>query len=288
MPHGTIRPAGHTPAGHTPAGHTPAGHTPAGTAHASPAGTAHAIPAEKTKVALIVDWFTDYHEPSVAKAALNVLRALGCEVKVIGPLESGRTQISRGILDTARKIAIRNIRDLKPLVDADYRLVGLEPSEILTFRDEYPDLCDDEQLDDARKVAAASFLFEEFLANETDPDLFGDVFSGAGKKVYVHGHCYTKALVGTSPVLESLRRVRYEPVELRTGCCGMAGSFGYEEKNYEVSMKIGELALFPQIRELKEDDIICSHGFSCRHQISDGTGRAGRHTAEIIWDSRKY
>ena len=246
------------------------------------------LPAEKTKVALIVDWFTDYHEPSVAKAALNVLRALDCEVTVIGPLESGRTQISRGILDRARKIAVRNIRDLKPLVDADYRLVGLEPSEILTFRDEYPDLCDEEQLDDARKVAAASFLFEEFLANETDPDLFGNVFSGAGKKVYVHGHCYTKALVGTSPVLESLRRSRYEPVELRTGCCGMAGSFGYEEKNYEVSMKIGELALFPQILELKEDDIICSHGFSCRHQISDGTGRAGRHTAEIIWDSRKY
>ena len=278
LPHGTIRPTG--------GGKN--GSQKGLTGKAGSVGTAHANPAEKTKVALIVDWFTDYHEPSVAKAALNVLRAIGCEVKVIGPLESGRTQISRGILDTARKIAVRNIRDLKPLVDADYRLVGLEPSEILTFRDEYPDLCDEEQLDDARKVAAASFLFEEFLANETDPDLFGDVFSGADKRVYVHGHCYTKALVGTSPVLESLRRARYEPVELRTGCCGMAGSFGYEEKNYDVSMKIGELALFPQIRELKEDDIICSHGFSCRHQISDGTSREGRHTAEIIWDSRKY
>lgn len=278
LPHGTIRPTGGGKNGSQKGLTGKAGST----------GTANATPAEKTKVALIVDWFTDYHEPSVAKAALNVLRALGCEVKVIGPLESGRTQISRGILDTAKKISIRNIRDLKPLVDADYRLVGLEPSEILTFRDEYPDLCDDEQLEDARKVAAASFLFEEFLANETDPDLFGDVFSGADKRVYVHGHCYTKALVGTSPVLESLRRARYEPVELQTGCCGMAGSFGYEEKNYDVSMKIGELALFPQIRELKEDDIICSHGFSCRHQISDGTGRAGRHTAEIIWDSRKY
>ncbi len=278
LPHGTIRPTGGGQNGSQKGLTGKAGST----------GTANATPAEKTKVALIVDWFTDYHEPSVAKAALNVLRALGCEVKVIGPLESGRTQISRGILDTAKKISIRNIRDLKPLVDADYRLVGLEPSEILTFRDEYPDLCDDEQLEDARKVAAASFLFEEFLANETDPDLFGDVFSGADKRVYVHGHCYTKALVGTSPVLESLRRARYEPVELQTGCCGMAGSFGYEEKNYDVSMKIGELALFPQIRELKEDDIICSHGFSCRHQISDGTGRAGRHTAEIIWDSRKY
>ncbi len=247
-----------------------------------------AVPAEKTKVALIVDWFTDYHEPSVARTALNVLRTLNCEVKVIGPLESGRTQISRGILDTAKKIAIRNIRDMKALVDAGYRLVGLEPSEILTFRDEYPDLCEEEQLDDARRVAGASFLFEEFLATEVRPELFHNSFSGAKKKVYVHGHCYTKALVGTSPVLESLQRANYDPVELKTGCCGMAGSFGYEEKNYEVSMKIGELALFPQIRELREDDIICSHGFSCRHQIADGTSRSGKHTAEIIWDSRKF
>ena len=252
------------------------------------AGGKDSSPAEKTKVALIIDWFTDYHEPSVGQAALNVLRALNCEVKVIGPLESGRTQISRGILDTAKKIAVRNIRDMKPLVDAGYRLVGLEPSEILTFRDEYPDLCDEEQLDDARKVAAASFLLEEFLAAEADPTLFRTLFGGAGQKVYVHGHCYTKALVGTSPVLESLRLAGYDPLELKTGCCGMAGSFGYEEKNYEVSMKIGELALFPQIRELRADDIICSHGFSCRHQISDGTSRKGQHTAEIIWDSFRH
>ena len=282
-PHGGIRHAGNGKNNRQEGGNQEGG-----TGKAGSAGTAQATSAKKTKVALIVDWFTDYHEPAVAKAALNVLRALNCEVTVIGPLESGRTQISRGILDKAKKIAVRNIQDLKPLVDADYRLVGLEPSEILTFRDEYPDLCDEEQLEDARQIAGASFLFEEFLATETDADLIAEVFSGAGTKVYVHGHCYTKALVGTSPVLESLRRARYEPVELQTGCCGMAGSFGYEEKNYEVSMKIGELALFPQIRELKEDDIICSHGFSCRHQISDGTSREGRHTAEIIWDSRKY
>jgi FAD/FMN-containing dehydrogenase/Fe-S oxidoreductase len=252
------------------------------------AGTALNTPDEKLKVALIVDWFTDYHEPSVAKAALNVLRALDFEVKVIGPLESGRTQISRGILDSAKKIAERNIRDMKALVDAGYSLVGLEPSEILTFRDEYPDLCEEEQLDDARMVADASFLFEEFLVSGVRVEQFHGRFSGGRKKVHVHGHCYTKALVGTSPVLESLRRANYDPVELKTGCCGMAGSFGYEVKNFDVSMSIGELALFPQVRELRKDDIICSHGFSCRHQIADGTGRSGRHTAEIIWDSFRF
>ncbi len=251
------------------------------------AGTAPA-PAPMIKVALIVDFFTEYHEPSVARAALGVLQALNCEVRVVGPLESGRTQLSRGILDKAKKVLERNIDTLKPYVRAGYRLVGLEPSEILTYRDEYLDLCEDDQLEDARSIAEASFLFEEFLTAEIEPDLFVNRFRGFGQKVFVHGHCYTKALVGTSPVLELLRRAGFDPVELRTGCCGMAGSFGYEEKNYDVSMKIGELALFPQIRQLKEEDIICSHGFSCRHQITDGTKKTGHHTAEIIWDSRRF
>ena len=262
-------------------------HGTSSAATAAQTGVSAAPSPPATKVALIVDWFTDYHEPSVARAAIGVLQALNCEVTVVGPLESGRTQLSRGILDKARHIAERNIRKMKAYVHAGYRLVGLEPSEILTFRDEYLDLCEDDLLEDARSIAEASFLFEEFLADDIDPALFARQFSGREQKVYVHGHCYTKALVGITPVLESLRRANYDPVELKTGCCGMAGSFGYEEKNYDVSMKIGELALFPQIRQLKEDDVICSHGFSCRHQISDGTQRTGRHTAEIIWDSRK-
>jgi len=237
---------------------------------------------------LIIDWFTDYHEPSIARAAVGVLQALNCEVAIVGPLESGRTQLSRGILDKAKKVMERNIETVKPYVRAGYKLVGLEPSEILTYRDEYLDLCEDDQLEDARSIAEASFLFEEFLAAEIDPDSFVNRFGGFGQKVFVHGHCYTKALIGTAPVLESLRRAGFNPVELKTGCCGMAGSFGYEENNYEVSMKIGELALFPQIRQLAKEDIICSHGFSCRHQITDGTNRTGHHTAEIIWNSRRF
>ncbi|WP_246481765.1 FAD-binding and (Fe-S)-binding domain-containing protein [Natronogracilivirga saccharolytica] len=239
------------------------------------------------KVVLVVDWFTDYHEPSVAKAALLVLERLGCHVHVVGPLESGRTHLSRGILDKAKTIAQTNIKKMKPYVDSDFRLVGLEPSEILTFRDEFLDLCDDDQLEDARNVAAASFMFEEFLTDEIDEDRFSDCFNGVGQQVHVHGHCHSKALVGNSPVLEALKRANYLPVEMKTGCCGMAGSFGYEEKNYKVSMDIGELTLFPQIRKINDNGIICSHGFSCRHQISDGTGRESRHTSEIVWDSRK-
>ncbi len=256
------------------------------TSDAAVSGDAVSAPVAKT--ALIIDWFTDYHEPSIARAAVGVLQALNCEVAIVGPLESGRTQLSRGILDKAKKVMERNIETVKPYVRAGYKLVGLEPSEILTYRDEYLDLCEDDQLEDARSIAEASFLFEEFLAAEIDPDSFVNRFGDFGQKVFVHGHCYTKALIGTAPVLESLRRAGFNPVELKTGCCGMAGSFGYEENNYEVSMKIGELALFPQIRQLAKEDIICSHGFSCRHQITDGTNRTGHHTAEIIWNSRRF
>ena len=240
-----------------------------------------------TKVLLVIDWFTDYHEPSVAKAALHVLERLGCRVHAVGPLESGRTHLSRGILDKAQRIAHDNIEKMKPYVDAGYKLVGLEPSEILTFRDEFLDLCEEDQLEDAKTVAQASFMFEEFLANHIDKGLLSKHFNGVGQQVHVHGHCHSKALVGNSPVLEALNRVNYTPVEMKTGCCGMAGSFGYEENNYKVSMDIGELTLFPQIREINDSGIICSHGFSCRHQISDGTGRESRHTSEIIWDSRR-
>ncbi len=240
------------------------------------------------KVLLVVDWFTDYHDPAIARAAMNVLKTLDFHVVIAGPVESGRTQLSRGLLDSAKQIAEQNIREMKPYVDAGYQLVGLEPSEILTFRDEYIDLCNDDLLDDARMVGNASFMFEEFLAKEVGQELFSEKFSGGGRMVYVHGHCHAKALVGTAPVLTALERANYHPVELQTGCCGMAGSFGYESQNYEVSMQIGELSLFPSVRKLGKRDILCSHGFSCRHQITDGTGRTGRHTAEIIWDSRKY
>ncbi|MEX0680787.1 MAG: FAD-linked oxidase C-terminal domain-containing protein [Balneolales bacterium] len=243
---------------------------------------------ERPKVVLLVDWFTDYHEPSIARAALNVLERLNCYVNVVGPVESGRTQLSRGLLDKARAIAEENIRNLMPYVSAGFRLIGFEPSEILTFRDEYLDLCEDDQLADARSVGNASMMIEEFLSSdEIDPKVVSAHFNGAREKVHVHGHCHAKALTGMAPVLTALERAGYQPVELQTGCCGMAGSFGYEENNYEVSMQIGELSLFPSIRKLNEKAVICAHGFSCRHQIADGTNRSGQHTAGIIWESRR-
>ena len=240
------------------------------------------------KVALVVDWFTDYHDPAVARAARDVLETLGCRVSVIGPLESGRTQLSRGLLDQAGRIAEKNIRYLTSYVNAGFRLVGLEPSEILTFRDEYPDLCSDELLGDAKRTGEASFMFEEFLADRINPETISRLFNGNGRKVHVHGHCHAKALTGTAPVLHALRRAGYEPVDLNTGCCGMAGSFGYDKNNYKVSMQIGELSLFPALRRLDKRDLICSPGFSCRHQITDGTGKTGLHTAQIIQSAQKY
>ncbi len=237
---------------------------------------------------LLVDWFTEYHEPGVAGAALDILERLGCRVTVMGPLESGRTQISRGLLDQAKERCESNIRLLTPYAENGFRIVGLEPSEILTFRDEYPDLCDESLHDDARTLASSTRMIEEFLAEEIPPETMAEHFNGNGRKVRVHGHCYTKALTGNAPIADALRLAGFEPVVLDTGCCGMAGSFGYDKDHYEVSMQIGEQTLFPALRELDDRELICSHGFSCRHQISDGTGKTGQHTVEIIWPGRRH
>jgi len=242
---------------------------------------------DKPKVLLIVDWFTDYHDPHIAQATLGILQMLGCQTAIMGPVESGRTQISRGLLKQAREICESNILTMEPYVNAGYHLVGLEPSEILTLRDEYPDLCVDRLLPAAKSVADATYMFEEFLSDVIHSSDLAAHFSGGGRDVYVHGHCHAKALSGLNPVGNALAQAGYRPVFLETGCCGMAGSFGYDENHFDISMRIGELTLFPAIRSLGNNELICAHGFSCRHQIADGTGRKGLHTAEIIWSGRK-
>ncbi|MDG5766817.1 FAD-linked oxidase C-terminal domain-containing protein [Balneolales bacterium ANBcel1] len=239
------------------------------------------------KVLLVVDWFTDYHDPQVAEAAFGILERLGCRVTVMGPLASGRTQISRGLLDQARAICETNIRKLSKYAEAGFALVGLEPSEILTFRDEYPDLCGTELQTNSRKVAEATYLLEEFLCDVIPASDIKMHFSGGGETVHVHGHCHAKALTGMAPVINVLTLADYRPFAMETGCCGMAGSFGYDKDNFEVSLQIGELALFPAVRQLGNRDLLCAHGFSCRHQIADGTGRESFHTAQIIWNGRR-
>lgn len=238
-------------------------------------------PAHGNQVVLLVDIFSNYHEPEIAISAYRLLTSLGYHVMVPGIWPTGRPQLSKGLLNDAREICRENISRFTPFAEMNIPIVGLEPSELLTLRDEYRDLCDKEQIDRANEIADNSYLIEEFLLSELDEN---SLEIGNGRKVYVHGHCHTKALVGNEPLLHLLKKTGFEPIELQTGCCGMAGSFGYEKEKFEVSMQIGEQVLFPALRKLPNDALICAPGFSCRHQISDGTGMKAKHPAEILSD----
>lgn len=242
--------------------------------------------AGKPEVLLFIDLFTNYHNPEIGRDAVRVLDALGYHVIATPVSSSGRTAVSKGMLDQAKRQVHQCIELLYPYAEANIPIVGIEPSEVLTFRDEYLDLCDDEKLKKAQMIAQSSYMFEEFVTNGSDsmphPHGLSEIIHGGGQKVLVHGHCHAKTLTGITPTLEALKAGGFEPVDLQTGCCGMAGSFGYEADHYEVSMQIGELVLFPALREAEEDALICAPGFSCRHQIHDGVRRTAKHPATIL------
>lgn len=240
---------------------------------------------KKQKAVLLVDVFTDAHEPQVAWAALRIMRALGWDVSVAGPVQTGRTHISRGRLDQAAQLCEANLKQWAPYAANNTVLVGLEPGEVFTWRDEYPDLCPDNLLEQSHLLAGNTLLFEEwFLGNSSEE--ISRQFNAGGQNILVHSHCYTKAITGPAPVLQALQKAGYQPQELNAGCCGMAGSFGYAHQNYAVSMAIAEQVLFPSLRDRDVHMPVCAHGFSCRHQIADGTNRVALHTAEYIWQAR--
>lgn len=230
------------------------------------------------KVVLFVDLFTNYNDPDVAIAAISVLEKMGYQVELAEINQSGRPQLSKGMLDDAKAVCENAIPVFYKYAIAGLPIIGLEPSELLTLRDEFLDLCDDTLLPQAKVVAIQAYLFEEFVASHKDrlPK------PAKKQKVVLHGHCHAKSLVGNEPTVEALEAAGYEVETLQTGCCGMAGSFGYEKDHYDVSMEIGELILFPKLREKEEGTVICAPGFSCRHQIKDGTGLKGFHPAELI------
>ncbi len=184
----------------------------------------------------------------------------------------------------ARKCARFNVNEFHDLLGVNAFLVGIEPSAILTFRDEYPDLLRGDDQKRAQEVARHTLTIEEFLARELDAGILTPLhFPTDKKKILVHGHCHQKALssmVPTRKILDACEN--YEVQTIPSGCCGMAGSFGYEKEHYEVSMKIGRLVLFPQIRSSQKDTVIIASGTSCRHQILDGTGRQAKHLVEVI------
>ena len=235
-------------------------------------------------VLIFCDEFSNTMDPEVGVAAITLLERLGYQVDLPAHGESGRAALSKGLLRRARKLARVNVTRLAPLVREDVPLVGLEPSAILCFRDEYPDLLRGAEQQRARDLARNCLTFEEFIARETDAGrIRPERFRPASRTIHVHGHCQQKALSSMAPTMQLLKLVEGHRVRLiPSGCCGMAGSFGYEREHYDLSQRVGELVLFPRVRAAETDDLICAAGTSCRHQILDGTGRVALHPAQIL------
>jgi len=239
------------------------------------------------KVYLFCDEFTNFNDVPVGQKAIMLLEKLGYEVIIPKHLESGRTFLSKGLLKQAKSLAIRNVDLLKDLISEETPLIGLEPSAILTFRDEYPDLVHDAQFKDAEKIATNAFTFEEFFAKEIDKgNINATHFTSEKKLLKVHGHCHQKALSSMVPSKKMLSLPKnFEVHMIPSGCCGMAGSFGYEKEHYALSMQVGELVLFPTVRKQPKEVEIVAAGTSCRHQIKDGTQRIAKHPAEILYEA---
>jgi len=255
--------------------------------------TAQGIPMPDTqpkgKVYLFNDEFTNFNESDIGIKAVLLLIKLGYEVKIPVHRESGRTFLSKGLVRTSKKIAVENVNLLKDIVSEETPLIGIEPSAILAFRDEYPELVDKELQPAAQKLGQNALLFEEFIASEIDKgNVTSDLFTTQKKEILLHGHCQQKAVASTGPTKKMLSLpVNYSVKEIPSGCCGMAGAFGYEKEHYDLSMKIGEMVLFPAVRQAEEKVLISAPGTSCRHQIKDGTGKSAKHPLEILYEALK-
>ena len=241
----------------------------------------------KGKVYLFVDEFTNYNDTAIGIKAIKLLTRLGYKVEVPEHLESGRAYISKGLLKSAKKLANKNVKLLSSLVSHQEPIIGIEPSAILTFRDEYPDLVDVELRKASEDLANHTMLFDEFIAREVDAgNITSNQFTKEKRIIKFHGHCHQKALSSLTFSKKVITLPQnYQMHLIPSGCCGMAGSFGYEREHYEVSMKIAELVLFPVIKKQSDEIIIAAPGTSCRHQIKDGTGKVALHPADILYDA---
>ena len=234
-------------------------------------------------VVLLNDTYMNYNYPEIGKAAVALLEAAGLNVVLSDTKCCGRPMISKGMLDDATANAVSNIDQLYAYAEQGIPVIGCEPSCLLTFRDEYPQLVRDDR---AQKVAENSYMIDEYLMQlQEDGELELDL-GNLEKKVLFQAHCHQKAEMGTATSLAALRLAPGYQVELvNAGCCGMAGSFGYEKEHYDLSMKIGEEALFPAIRAKDDDWEVAVMGVSCRQQVEDGTGRKARHLVEVLADA---
>ena len=239
------------------------------------------------RVYLFCDEFTNYNDAHIGIKAIQLMNALGYEVIIPYHEESGRTWLSKGLVRKAQQIVNRNIELLKDIVKEETPLIGIEPSAILTFRDEYPELTSDENLDAAKQLAQYSFMIDEFIVREIEKgNIRKEQFKSSARSIILHGHCQQKAVGNLAATVSMLSLPEGHVVEtIPSGCCGMAGSFGYEKEHYDVSMQIGELVLLPKVRKHKGQCTVAAPGTSCRHQIKDGTGEKALHPVEVLWDA---
>lgn len=247
-------------------------------------GGSRARSAPLGRVHLFRDEFTDTLDATIGIQAVELLEALGYEVKFPAHVDSGRAQLSKGLVRAARDLAARNVELLEAVVTDEAPLVGIEPSALLSFRDEYPDLVPESLGAAARRLAGRALLIDEFLAREAACGRIDcTAFDAVPRRILLHGHCHQKALSSLEATAAILRLPAGHTVEvIPSGCCGMAGSFGYDREHFGLSMQIGELVLFPAVRAAAADVVVAAPGTSCRHQIADGTGRRARHPLEIL------
>ncbi|WP_240975963.1 FAD-binding and (Fe-S)-binding domain-containing protein [Chitinophaga fulva] len=238
-------------------------------------------------VYLFCDEFTNYNDTPVGIKAVQLLHRLGYEVKMIDHPESARAYMSKGLLRQARELAEENVRIFSTVINDNTPLLGVEPSAILSFRDEYPDLVRENLRSQAQTLAKNCFLIDEFIASEAEKGhITAAQFTDHPQQIKLHGHCQQKALSSALHSKQMLSIPQHYTVEvIPSGCCGMAGSFGYEKEHYDLSMQIGEMVLFPAVRNAATGTLIAAPGTSCRHQVKDGTGVKAQHPVEILFDA---
>ena len=247
---------------------------------------AKSIITQSKQVVLYIDEFSQYLDGRIAREAHQLLVALGYDVTILKNLDSGRSYISKGFLSLAQAIADSTMEHLLH-ASSDCKIIGIEPSAILSFRDEYLKLATDKK--GAKELSTRSFLIEEFLHQEIkEGNITEDSFTAETRKIKIHGHCHQKALSSIEHTFAILNLPKnYTPTIIPSGCCGMAGSFGYEKEHYDISMQIGEQTLFPVVRKAAPEVLIAANGTSCRHQIKDGTGRKALHPVSILYRALK-
>src|SRR5215467_2999556 len=238
--------------------------------------------AAKGEVVLFHDTFNNFNTPNVAIAATRLLERLGYPVRLVSKRCCGRPMISKGMLGEAKNNAAWNVDQLAGYAESGVPIVGLEPSCLLTLRDEYPEFI---RTNDAKRISENSFLLEEFLQRQVNAGKLSLPSNNGKRMALLHGHCHQKALLGTAPTVAVLKLAGFEVSEVDSGCCGMAGSFGFEKEHYDLSLRIGNRRLAPAVQAAASDVEIVAPGISCRQQIEHLSGRKAKHPAEVLWEA---